>query len=59
MFLFCFSYKNFIKERLKEYCSEHFVIADLHYLYEKLQYYQYERLYKYDVIDILKYYYQK
>ena len=54
MFLFCFSYKNFIKERLKEFCSEHFAIADLHYLQEKLQYYQYERLYKYDVIDILK-----
>ena len=54
-----FSYESFIKERLKEFCSDHLEIADLHYLYGKIQNYQYQRLYNYDVIDVLSYYYPK
>ena len=52
-----FSYESFIKERLKEFCSDHLEIGDLHYLYGKIQNYQYQRLYNYDVIDVLSYYY--
>ena len=34
-----FSYEDFIKERLKEFCSEHLKTIDLHYFYGKIQYY--------------------
>ena len=51
-----FSYEKFIKERLSEFCSEHLKICDLHYLYNKLQYYQLENNYKFDAFDVLKYY---
>ena len=51
-----FSYEEFIKERLSEFCGEHLKTSDLHYLYKKLQYYQLEQNYKYDMLDVLKYY---
>ena len=51
-----FSYEQFIKERLNEFCSEHLNITDLQYLYNKLQYFQLENNYRYDIFDVLKYY---
>ena len=51
-----FSYEEFFKERLNEFCGEHLKTCDLHYYYNKMQHYQLERNYKYDIFDILKYY---
>ena len=54
-----FSYEEYIKERLKEFCSEHLKTSDLHYFYGKLQYYQLENNYRYDIFDVLRYYLPK
>ena len=51
-----FSFEDYFKERLKEFCSEHLKIADLNFYYGKLQPYQITSHYYYDVLDIIKYY---
>ena len=54
-----FSYEEFLKQRLIEFCEEHLKTNDLHYLYNKLQFYQYANHYKYDILDVLNYYLPK
>ena len=54
-----FSYEEFLKQRLIEFCEEHLKTSDLHYLYNKLQFYQYANHYKYDILDVLNYYLPK
>ena len=54
-----FSYEEFIKQRLIEFCGEHLETNDLHYLYNRIQYYQYANGYKFDILDVLNYYLPK
>ena len=54
-----FSYEDYIKQRLNEFCGEHLKTSDLHYLYGKLQYYQYFNNYKFDSLDVYSYYIPK
>ena len=51
-----FSYEQFIKDRLKEFCGEHLKTSDLHYFYNRIQYYQLQNNYKYDIYDVLNLY---
>ena len=51
-----FSYEEFIKARFKEFCWEHLNITDLHYFYDRIQHYQFQDLYRYDIFDVLNYY---
>ena len=51
-----FSYEEFLKERLGEFCGDHLRTCDLHYYYNRMQAYQLDRNYRFDIFDVLKYY---
>ena len=51
-----FSYEQFLKDRLKEFCSDHLKTSDLHHYHGKLQDYQLQNHYRYDMFDVLRYY---
>ena len=51
-----FSFEDYFKERLKEFCSDHLKASDLNYYYGKISEHQLNLNYYYDILDILKYY---
>ena len=51
-----FTYEDFLKERLIEFCGEHLKACDINFFYNKIKAYQYEGAYRADILDVLDYY---